>query len=81
MAASIDNAPLPGEQLQAVRVQLDVGVQPSRQLSSEWVIVRQRGVRVHVAARRDERLGVDELEQYEHLSQLLHIQKATRDKR
>ena len=25
--------------------------------------------------------GVDELEQYEHLSQLLHIQKATRDKR
>ena len=25
--------------------------------------------------------GVDEREQYEHLSQLLHIQKATRDKR
>ena len=25
--------------------------------------------------------GVDELEQYEHLRQLLHIQKATRDKR
>ncbi|MDB0017998.1 hypothetical protein N9D84_01970 [Planktomarina temperata] len=25
--------------------------------------------------------GVDELEQYEHLSQLLHIQKATRNKR
>ena len=25
--------------------------------------------------------GVDEREQYEHLSQLLHIQKATRNKR
>ena len=25
--------------------------------------------------------GVDEREEYEHLSQLLHIQKATRDKR
>jgi hypothetical protein len=25
--------------------------------------------------------GIDEREQYEHLSQLLHIQKATRDKR